>query len=121
MLFLEFNENNYLVLKRLISEGKKIFLLVYSNSCGACKEVLPEWDKLGIFNTIKTNDVIIAKFRIVFGKPLLNNFPRIKEQQKGTVPKILYINGQQSIESFSGSERTANNFINWIQNKLINN
>lgn len=120
MLFIEFNETNYHILAKLINQGNKIFLLVYSNSCGACKDVLPEWDKLGVLSSINTNAIIIAKLRVSFSnKNILQYFPRIKQQGNG-VPKILFIDGFKEIKSFTNTNRNATNIIQWIYEILLN-
>ena len=120
MLFIEFNETNYNILAKLISQDHKIFLLVYSNSCDACKDVLPEWDKLGTLKSIKSTSIIIGKLSLNFSsKNILKYFPRIKQQGIG-VPKILFIDGVKEIKSFTNTNRNATNIIQWMYEVLSN-
>lgn len=117
MLFLNFNKDNYNTLKSLMCQEKKIFLLVYTDSCKYCNDIIPEWDKLVSLQYIKTNDIIISKLKLSYGDTILNEFPRIKKSSLG-VPKIIYLNGLKEIKIFTNEDKSYKNLLKWVINCL---
>jgi hypothetical protein len=116
MLVVDFNKNNYAQLMKLITNGKKIFLLCYTNDKQSV-EVVNEWFLLQVLKrTIPSNDVILAKIVVEPTINILRLFPRI--QSTGTeLPRVIFINGMKTIEKYTGTHYSKN-YIAWINSTL---
>jgi hypothetical protein len=116
MLVVDFNKNNYAQLMKLITNGKKIFLLCYTNDKQSV-EVVNEWFLLQVLKrTIPSNDVILAKIVVEPTINILRLFPRI--QSTGTeLPRVIFINGMKTIEKYTGTHYSKN-YITWINSTL---
>lgn len=110
-------------LNKHISEGKNAFILVYSDSCGYCVEVLPKWKKIEqILSTQykNTDSVIVASVNVELSK----HIPYFGKFQGVPSMKYIYDNGKKT-ETYEDSavedkNRETSSFVNWIEIKLDN-
>ena len=110
-------------LNKHISEGKNAFILVYSDDCGYCVEVLPKWKKIEhvLSSQYKHIDsIIIACVNI----KLLSRLPYFGDFKGVPSMKYIYDYGKKT-ETYEDSavevkNRETSSFVNWIEIKLDN-
>jgi len=116
MLVLNFDKNNYVNLGNLISHGKKIFLLCYTNNKTNI-DIVNEWVLLQVLKKyIPSDEIVLAKLLVNTKIHLLKRFPRIYKTGK-ELPRIVYIDGLKSITKYA-DKFIAKNVINWIKQTL---
>ncbi len=110
-------------LNKHISDGKNAFILVYSDGCGYCVEVLPKWKKIEqLLSTQYKNidSIIVASVNV----ELTKHIPYFGDV-KG-VPSMKYVSDYgKKTETYEDSavenkNRETSSFINWIEIKLDN-
>jgi hypothetical protein len=116
MLVLNFDKNNYVNLGKLISQGKKVFLLCYVNNKSNI-DIVNEWVLLQVLQKyILNDDVILAKLLVNTKIQLLKRFPRIYRTGR-ELPRIVYVDGLTSVTKYTGMF-LAKNIIDWIKKTL---
>ena len=112
------------ILNKFITNGKKVFILIYMEGCGPCNATRPEWEKIKhVLKKDITNDNQILVVDI--DKDLLDKVKNIKVQPRG-FPTIRFIANKGSIsEDFEDSKldeeyknRSIDSFVKWIHFKL---
>jgi hypothetical protein len=110
-------------LNKHISDGKNAFILVYSDDCGYCVEVLPKWKKIEqVLSTQYKNidSIIVACVNI----KLLSHIPYFGDFKGVPSMKYVYDYGKKT-ETYEESDvqdknRETSSFVNWIEIKLDN-
>ena len=110
-------------LNKHISDGKNAFILVYSDICGYCVEILPKWKKIEqVLSTQykNTDSIIVASVNV----ELSNHIPYFGKFQGVPSMKYIYDNGKKT-ETYEESavedkNRETSSFVNWIEIKLDN-
>lgn len=109
-------------LNKHISDGKNAFILVYSDDCGYCKEVLPKWkniEKILSKQYKNTDSIIVASVNVELTKhiPYFGDFNGVPSM------KYIYDYGKKTEtyeESAVDKNRETSSFVNWIEIKLDN-
>ena len=110
-------------LNKHISDGKNAFILVYSDGCGYCVDILPKWKKIEqVLSTQykNTDSIIVATVNVELSKhiPYFGDFEGVPSM------KYIYDNGKKT-ETYEESavenkNRETSSFVNWIEIKLDN-
>ena len=95
----------------------KVFGHVYSDSCGFCKQMEPEWKKMTELLTETRKGIII----IDIGENYTENLKQINDDYKvnleangfPTIYRILFVGGRNVLEYYKG-ERTADLMMTWL-------
>jgi len=111
------------LLNNHVSQGKNAFILVYSDSCGHCIEVLPKWYKIETLLKDKYKNIdsmMVASVNV----ELLSKIPYFGNVDGVPTMKYIYDSGKK-LETYEDSavvnkDRETNSFIQWIEIKLDN-
>jgi len=118
MLVLDFDKTNYTNLIKLITSGKKIFLLCYTNSKESF-EPANEWHLLQVFKKyVPSDDIVLAKILVDPAINILRMFPRIDATGK-ELPRAVFIDGLKNIEKYVGGH-DVKSYVEWLKETLEN-
>ena len=99
-----------------INDSKNVFLFIFMQSCGPCKETKPEWKNL---KTLNHNGTVVALLneKLLSNKEYKKLNSLIGSQPLG-FPTFKYIKGvgKNSVEDYNG-DRNEDAFKKWIHKK----
>ena len=105
-------------LNNFISTSRNAVILFYSNSCGFCKMMKPDWDRA--VNDVSKHEKSKAPFLIAnvdVSSPCMNHLhPSITANFTGAVPTIFtFVNTKPEVFD---KDRTYHNFHSWLLSQL---
>ena len=111
------NINNYEILQNMIRDNQKnVFVLVYMDGCGPCKETLPEWHKIKKCSRIKhlknNNSIVVANIE----RHMCQKMKDCPLAQISSFPTINHIKNN-NYNSYN-DDRTVDAFSEWISNSI---